>query len=590
MSTLLVGAVGLLVSGTVVLVILLSAVANFRNTIDLVYYVSEQAMDALERDIRGHLSPAASLVRQLAGRVEAGQIDPSNKKDITRFASGAFASAPQIAGLVAWDKDLNEVEVLRSGRKTISLKVDNAKNNKLTRQTALAVHDTGRSAWGPPFREDDVTIVNVVMPLSRGGKFAGMAASGVTISELSAFLKQDTQNYDVTPFILYNRDLVLAHPAMAEEEGKRGILSKDQGLLPLARFPDPIMAGFLRAEEEEHPRNAKFALHQLEYDGDDYLYLTREISGFSDKPWIIGVYTKTGRFDQQFGRLGFSIAAGFGLLLLSIILVWFMARRIADPVKQISDAAERVSALNLTDVPELASSRVKELDSQANAFNKMTGALRLFETYVPRQLVRRMLRDPHAQAEPHEEVLTVMFVDVVGFTTASENMSPSEVAHMLNAYFTVVNECIDAEEGTVDKYIGDAVMAFWGAPEEQADHAARACRAALAIAEAAENAPDFPDIRLKVAVHTGPLLVGNIGAPGRINFTVIGDTVNACARLESLCSNMDDGKGTVILISKETMEAAGPAFHTEQTGQFKVKGRSQKVEVYRLLGKSGAGE
>ena len=154
---------------------------------------------------------------------------------------------------------------------------------------------------------------------------------------------------------------------------------------------------------------------------------------------------------------------------------------------------------------------------------------------------------------------------------------------MLNAYFTVVNECIDAEEGTVDKYIGDAVMAFWGAPEAQEDHAARACRAALAIAKAAETDPEFPKIRLKVAIHTGPLLVGNIGAPGRINFTVIGDTVNACARLESLCSNMDDGKGTVILISKETMEAAGPGFHTEQTGQFKVKGRKQSVEVYRLI-------
>ncbi|MEM7425720.1 MAG: adenylate/guanylate cyclase domain-containing protein [Pseudomonadota bacterium] len=584
MTTLLVGAVGILVSGTVILVILLSAMANFRNTIDLVYYVSQQAMDALERDIRGHLSPAASLVRQLAVRVEAGRINPNDNEAIARFASGGFASAPQIAGLVAWDKDYNEVEVLRSGSQTLSLKVGKAHDHDFVRQISADLFQEGRSRWGAPFREQGVTVVNVLMPLKFKGEFAGMAASGVTISELSAFLKKDTQNYDVTPFILYGGDRVLAHPSLAEKGGSRGIMTKDEGLIQLSAFPDPVMSAYLTADVEEHPEEAAFSLRSLEWNGEDYLYLTREISGFSDKPWTIGVYTKTGRFDEQFGRLGFSIAAGIGLLFLSILLIWFMARRIAHPVRQISDAAERVSSLDLSDVPKLKSSRVRELDSQASAFNRMTSVLRLFETYVPRQLVRRMLRDPDAQVEPHEEVLTVMFVDVVGFTAASENMSPSEVARMLNAYFTVVNRCIDAEEGTVDKYIGDAVMAFWGAPEAQTDHAARACRAALAIAEACRTEPDFPDIRLKVAVHTGPLLVGNIGAPGRINFTVIGDTVNACARLEALCSHMDDGKGTVILISRETFEAAGEGFHAEQTGQFKVKGRKQPVEVYRLLG------
>ncbi len=583
MTTLLVGAVGILVSVTVILVILMSAVANFRNTIDLVYYVSQQAMDALERDIRGHLSPAASLVRQLAVRVEAGRISPSDNKAIARFASGGFASAPQIAGLIAWDKDFNEVEVLRSGKKTISLKVGKVHNQHQARQIAGELHEVGRSRWGAPFREDGVTLVNVLMPLKFDGKFAGMAASGVTISELSAFLKQDTQNYDVTPFILYDGDLVLAHPSLSESDGKRGLLSKDDGLVPLVRFPDPIMAQFKKAELQAHPQEASFTLYTLDTQSEEYIFLTREVSGFSDKPWTIGVYTKTGRFDEQFERLGMSIMAGIGLLLLSIVLVWLMARRIAEPVKQISDAAEQVSALDLTDVPKLASSRVKELDSQANAFNSMTSALRLFETYVPRQLVRRMLRDPENHAEPHEEVLTVMFVDVVGFTAASENMSPSEVAHMLNAYFTVVNRCIDAEDGTVDKYIGDAVMAFWGAPEAQVDHAARACRAALAIAQACQSDPEFPDIRLKVAIHTGPLLVGDIGAPGRINFTVIGDTVNACARLESLCSHMDSGEGTVILISREARGAAGDEFFTEEAGQFKVKGRKQPLEVYRLL-------
>ncbi len=136
----------------------------------------------------------------------------------------------------------------------------------------------------------------------------------------------------------------------------------------------------------------------------------------------------------------------------------------------------------------------------------------------------------------------------------------------------------------MDKYIGDAVMAFWGAPEAQSDHAARACRAALAISQAAESDENFPDIRLKVALHTGPLLVGDIGAPGRINFTVIGDTVNTCARIESLGSQIDDGSRVLAMASQETVDAAGDGFQTRKLGAFSVKGRAKKVEVLLLAG------
>jgi class 3 adenylate cyclase len=184
-----------------------------------------------------------------------------------------------------------------------------------------------------------------------------------------------------------------------------------------------------------------------------------------------------------------------------------------------------------------------------------------------------------------EAVLTVMFTDIIGFTSLSETMAPGDVAAFLNRHFNSVNQCIEAEDGTLDKYIGDAAMAFWGAPEPDPEHAARACRAALKLLEAATRrlaSGDRPPVRIKIAIHTGPLLVGNIGAEGRMNYTVIGDTVNVASRIEAVCSAEDDGAPAIILVSGETVQAAGPGFNFEPLGAHSVPGRHEAVDVWRL--------
>ena len=171
----------------------------------------------------------------------------------------------------------------------------------------------------------------------------------------------------------------------------------------------------------------------------------------------------------------------------------------------------------------------------------MLRGLRWFEVYVPRALVERLmgLGTAGTLASVEREV-TVMFTDIAGFTAFSEGRPAAEVAQFLNRHFAMVSESIEATGGTVDKFIGDGVMAFWGAPEAQPDHAERAARAALAIAQAlridneARRAAGEVPVRLRLGLHTGPVTVGNIGAPGRMNYTIIGDTVNAAQRVEAL--------------------------------------------------------
>jgi adenylate cyclase len=165
-------------------------------------------------------------------------------------------------------------------------------------------------------------------------------------------------------------------------------------------------------------------------------------------------------------------------------------------------------------------------------------------------------------------------------------MQPAELASLLNHHFERLNDVIEAEGGTVDKYIGDSLMAFWGAPEPAPDHSARACRAALAMAADVASrliTSPAPRLRLKIALHTGPLIVGSIGAPTRMNYTVIGDTVNVCSRIESLAAKFIGDSPVAIIVSDTVRKAAAGAFHFEELGVHPVRGRRQTVSLYRLV-------
>ncbi len=184
--------------------------------------------------------------------------------------------------------------------------------------------------------------------------------------------------------------------------------------------------------------------------------------------------------------------------------------------------------------------------------------------------------------------MTVMFTDIAGFSTISENMSAPEVAEFVNEHFAIVAKCIEDEEGTVDKFIGDSVMAFWGAPEKQKNRAERACRAALAM-RAAINADNdrregegLARVRMRIGIHSGAATAGNIGAPGRLNYTVIGDMVNVGQRLEQLSKEVLPDDEVAILFSDATRADLGADFAPKPVGKHHVKGREEKVEVFTL--------
>jgi adenylate cyclase len=202
--------------------------------------------------------------------------------------------------------------------------------------------------------------------------------------------------------------------------------------------------------------------------------------------------------------------------------------------------------------------------------------------YLPPKLVKKFMHNRELLkpgAEKHE--LTLLFSDIAGFTSLSEGMDPDELAALMNAYFqAAVADCIHKTDGTVVKYIGDAIFAFWNAPELQTDHAFRACEAALRFREV--NGRDIRGRRLhtRLGLHTGVANVGNFGSEERVDYTALGENVNMASRLEALNKHF----GTECLISGQTKAAIGDRLVTRPLGSVRLKGFEALVEVHELVG------
>jgi adenylate cyclase len=210
--------------------------------------------------------------------------------------------------------------------------------------------------------------------------------------------------------------------------------------------------------------------------------------------------------------------------------------------------------------------------------------------YLAPSVLEEILRDQSKlKLGGEKRELTVLFSDIRGFTSLSEALDAGDLAAFLNEYFTPMTDVVLRHLGTFDKYMGDALMAFFGAPKEMADHAARACRAALemraqlGLLNEGWQARGLPVIEIGVGLNTGPAVFGNMGSDRLFNYTVVGDHVNLASRLEGACKLF----GASILVSDSTARAAGESFLFRRLGRVHVPGKGEPIEVFELLGPRG---
>ena len=506
--------------------------------------------------------------------------------------TGALAAAPQINAFLFIDSGYQGIGVARGDKGPLTFTEDYRRDASV--RAAMAVAKTSESGvWGEPLwrREPDTTLLNFRLGVRRDGEFLGLLIATVTVRELSGYLGALDPAVGSNVFILYDRSHVLAHPNL-EFGGPE--LSEEKPLPTLDETGDPVLSSIWQQEGRyplEVTKGTGLQGHALDLFNDQYIYIYREITGYGGLPWQVGSYFRGSDVNTEMLRLRWAALAGLGMLLIAVASAIVLGRRIARPVVELAAAASHIGKLEISETGELPGSVFRELNDQARAFNTMLRGLRWFEIYVPRKLVHRLVGHGEAgSTDSVEREVTVMFTDIARFSSLSEGVPASEIAEFLNRHFALLAACIEDEEGTLDKFIGDSIMAFWGAPDDQPDHAERAARAARAIGVAvkAENearrAAGEAPVGVRIGLHSGPVTVGNIGAPGRINYTIIGDAVNIGQRLEQLGKQFpsEAGGAVTILASAATVERLGPEFPRESLGDHRLRGRQEMIEVFRL--------
>ncbi len=297
-------------------------------------------------------------------------------------------------------------------------------------------------------------------------------------------------------------------------------------------------------------------------------------------------------YDSENRALGIMAAVALGVCLVVLILGLFLSRRITLPLRAIESDMARIQKFQI-DGQTGIKTVFKEIRLMNEAVDDMKKSLRAFKRYVPADLVAELITlHKEARLGGERRNLTVFFSDIEGFTSWSEALEPEQLIQLMARYFSGMTEIILRHKGTVDKYIGDAIMAFWGAPTELDDHAARACLAALECQKFQIKFNEeiikegFSPVYTRIGLNTGDVLVGNVGYDERLNYTVIGDHVNLASRLEGL----NKLYGTKIILSEHTHAVLGDQFLTRPVDYVIVKGKSAPIGVHELLATNGVSE
>ena len=278
------------------------------------------------------------------------------------------------------------------------------------------------------------------------------------------------------------------------------------------------------------------------------------------------------------------------MILLGVGGAIVLATLLARPIFRLVAATDAVARGDFSVVVPVTTR--DELGVLTESFNRMARSLRekemikrAFTRYVAREVVEEVLKDPeHMMLTGERREATVLFCDIRGFTRLSERLSPEEVVSLLNEFYTLMIETTFKHDGTLDKFLGDAIMAVFGAPIAHPDHAARAVRTALdmraAVAELSERrvARGKDPFQVGIGVSLGEVVAGTVGTEERMEYTVIGDSVNVAARLQ------DKARPGSILLSRRTYEAVQDLVDAKPLGAMKVKGKEEELEVYEVRG------
>jgi class 3 adenylate cyclase len=582
-----------LISGIAYIVVLAGATGTAeRLLVDRAGSVVERQVAA----IQSRLDPVTDQLELLAALMAAGRVDVNSPVSVREALAIMMERVPAVSIAAFGTLDL---QLHRAVRRPDGVIVrDTVPLTTLPRglERFRELQTSHRTFWGDLFWSKSLKqpVLNVRTPVRRiDDAFIGALVATVGVGDLSSLIGDPAHGGNARHFILFDHDKVLAHRLLVDPT--RFKLTEDKPLPTLQQLGDPVLAHIW--DPPVHSPTIDRALgalgHVVEADGHRWVFVYREVRGYGPQPWLVGQYFPIEDATADFDKLMNGAIVGAVTLAVALGLALLMGFRMARSIRTITSAAEAIERLEF-DQPMHKRSRLREIDDAAHSLDKARNALRWFGHYVPQRLVRRLMELGEDAVVSRRTNLTVMFTDIVSFTPQAEHLPEHETAALLNHHFALIGACIERENGIIDKYIGDSVMAIWGPLAGSPDHAAAAIRTALAIAEVIreDNRMRHADgklpIRLRIGLHSGPAVVGNIGAPGRVNFTVVGDTVNVAQRFEQLGKvYMRPDEDIVVLVSGATVAAvkdrSSLGIELPAPELRRVRGHAEPVEVYRLV-------
>jgi adenylate cyclase len=416
--------------------------------------------------------------------------------------------------------------------------------------------------------------------LAPDGHVRGVFGFDVSLENLKQFVEEQRVSPNGYSFIITRNENLIAYP---QRPPFTMVSAPHDKLINVHQIGLP----FIDKSIDTYKKTGQQAL-VIDYQNNTYLITYRPVSELMPQGWLIGVVTPRSDLIGFLTKMNIiTILVSLGILFIGIIIVSNLVSRIVRPINLLVRETDKIRQFELDGGDVKISSRIKEVIYIRNAIRAMKRGLKQFQMFVPRTLVRQLIESGQEIGVGGErKQLVVLFSDIQNFTTIAERMDANALMEHICEYFELLSQIIIQDNGTIDKYIGDSVMAFWGAPIAEPEPWYHAAHAALKIQErmrelnARWEKHGKPRLVTRIGIHMGEAIVGNLGSSERLNYTAIGDTVNITSRLEHINKTYK----TKIIVSEAVYQLIKDKFVLRLVDTVVIKGRTETISVYELLG------
>lgn len=443
------------------------------------------------------------------------------------------------------------------------------------------VEETKAPYWSDPYIfliSKQVGITAAVPVKKDNADLKIVISADITMTEVSKILAEQKIGKTGLTFILNQQGQVIGYPDQSK------VSKSVNNQVILATYKDTENPLVIQAFNQY--KKAGSLSFVMNYDHNNYIVRFKPFGEEFNKQWVIGFIVPekelTSEIDQATQTMMF-----FSLVIvfISASLIFFMSKNISRPIEKAAEDMVAVGQFKINDLT-LDESHFYEIQLMNQALQTMKRSLQDFSKFVPKAVVSKLIESGSgAQIGGKKSHITLMFTDIMGFTSISEKLSSEKLIKHLSDYLNELTVIIQDQQGTIDKYIGDAIMCFWGAPLPDEDHPINACRAALQCKIRLTELNKIweldgkPPLYTRFGIHTGDAIVGNVGSKDRLNYSAFGDSVNLASRLEGI----NKYYGTSIAISHDTYKNVRHKFICRPLDIVTVLGKTEPMRIYELL-------